>query len=123
MNNLKKSLAVALCVLATACTTVPTQTVIHQTTLVAVVPTLTIPTAPILYIDQLTEADKGNPGLVAQYYYASIVQLKGYASDLEKAIAAYQADAADKTTIQQLQNQLNATNAQVTQMQNVVPAK
>ena len=44
---------------------------------------------PDLIIHDMTEAQKNNPGTLAQYYKGTVIQLIGYTEELESALDEY----------------------------------
>jgi hypothetical protein len=86
----KTLLIIAGALLIVGCTTTPEVRVETQIVEVpiAVYPTIIAPIRPELEIDRLTEDDKVVPGVIANAYRMSIVQLRDYAHELELLINA-----------------------------------
>jgi hypothetical protein len=86
-----KALVAALAaLLLVGCTTPPERIIETQIVEVPIIvyPTVVTPPRPELEIDRLTEEDRKSPGVVANAYRITIVQLRDYAIMLETLIDA-----------------------------------
>lgn len=88
-----KILALALVLTLSGCglfkQEVRVETIIVKVPVIVPVPAPKEIDRPELMIEQLTDADKKEPGKVEQFYRATVKQLQGYAEELEAIVEGY----------------------------------